>query len=358
MAVRAVGLDIGTSGVRAAQLSVGKGTPRLERFGQVALPPGAVREGEVIDVPSVARAIKELWSSAKLSTKRVVVGVANQRVIVRQADLPWMPTTEMRSSLPMMVQDLLPMPVAQAILDFHPVEEFVTEEGVRTLRVLLVAAARTMVLSSLEAVRQAGLTATQVDLTPFAVLRSLASIDHLGTDPAAHGSAEALVDIGAKVTNIVVHQNGTPRFVRILLMGGDDVTEAVAERMGVPFEEADAMKQELGLGPAPGFPADGGPAAQVIESVGAMLTDEIRGSLDYYLAQAASSPLRQVKVSGGGARLGGLLQRLAHVTRVPVVEGTALSGLDVGKSRLSPDQLGAIEPVVTVPVGLAMGAAS
>src|SRR3954452_19459021 len=196
-----VGLEIGTSGVRAAELSSGKGPMTLERFGQVALPVGAVRDGEVIDSDAVAAAISQLWVQAKFSTKRVVVGVANQKVVVRQVDLPWMPVDELRKSLAFQVQDFIPMPVEQAILDFHALEEFTNDGGVRMLRVLLVAAARDMVGSAMEAVTKAGLTPSMVDLNSFAVLRSLVGGSGIGTM-----EAEALVDIGASVTNIVVHQ--------------------------------------------------------------------------------------------------------------------------------------------------------
>ena len=92
----AIGLDIGTSGVRAAELSFGKGQVTLEKFGQVALPEGAVRDGEVIDPDAVGAAIKQLWSHTKFSSKKVVIGVANQKVIVRQVDLPWMPADELQ----------------------------------------------------------------------------------------------------------------------------------------------------------------------------------------------------------------------------------------------------------------------
>ncbi len=225
-----VGLDIGTSGVRAAELVLGKGGPTLDRFGQVALPPGAVRDGEVVDTDAVAAALRELWVLARFTSRKVVVGVANQRVVVRQVELPWMPVDELRKSLAYSVQDYIPMPVDQAILDFHPLADFVNEAGARMLRVLLVAAARDMVSSALAAVAKAGLQASMVDLTSFAVLRSQVT--------ASGGfavEAEALVDIGASVTNIVVHSGGVPRFVRILLMGGADITEMIADRMGVPI---------------------------------------------------------------------------------------------------------------------------
>jgi type IV pilus assembly protein PilM len=353
-----VGLDIGTSGVRAAELSFGKHGATLERFGQVALPVGAVRDGEVCDPQAVADAIKHLWATTKFSTKKVALGVANQKVIVRQVDLRWMPEQELRQSLAFQVQDFIPMPVEQAILDFHAVEEFVDESNTRMLRVLLVAAARDMVNNALEAVKLAGLTATQVDLTPFAVVRSMAAVDNLGVSPGMQSEAEALVDIGSKVTNIVVHQNGVPRFVRILLMGGDNVTEAVAERMGVPWEQAEQVKHELGMSQVSHVPDTEHPAARVLDHAASSLVEEIRGSLDYYLAQPAAVPLRRVVVSGGGARLRGLTNRLALASRVPVEPASPLTTVQVGKTGLTDEQLSYVEPLVIVPMGLAMGVAS
>ena len=349
----AVGLDIGTSGVRAAELSLGKGSVTLERFGQVALPPGAVRDGEVVDSAVVAEAIKRLWNQVKFSSKKVVVGVSNQRVVVRQADLPWLPAAEMKKSLPFQVQDFIPMPVDQALLDYHPLEEFTNDSGVRMMKVLLVAASREMVGSALESVQEAGLTPVMVDLTPFAVMRALVVPDELGLAPA---EAEALVNIGASVTNIVVHEGGIPRFVRILLMGGADITEAVADRMGVPVEQAESVKQTAGMSLTAGV-VDDHPASRVIESTAGQLVEEIRGSLDYYLAQGNAVRIRRLVLSGGGAQLTGLQERLGAATRLPVHAATAMELLKVGKTGLSAEQLSYVEPLVAVPVGLALGAA-
>jgi type IV pilus assembly protein PilM len=347
-----VGLDIGTSGVRAAELSLGKSATTLERFGQVALPPGAVRGGEVVDVDAVSAALKQLWSQAKFSSKKVVVGVANQKVVVRQVDLPWMPVDELRASLAFQVQDYIPMPVEQAILDFHPLEEFAGDSGGRMLRVLLVAAARDMVDSAVVAVQAAGLEPVMVDLTSFAVLRSLYR-------PSALGGleAEALVDVGASVTNIVVHQGGVPRFVRILLMGGADITDAVAERLGVPSDQAESVKQSTGLAGVAGM-AEAHPANRAIEQTGGALVEEVRSSLDYYAAQPGAARVSKVVLSGGGSRLGGLVERLASATRLHVEVAHPMASLKLGKTGLTDEQLAYVEPMVTVPVGLAMGVAS
>ncbi|MBK5307255.1 MAG: type IV pilus assembly protein PilM [Frankiaceae bacterium] len=348
-----VGLDIGTSGVRAAELTMGKGLATLERFGQVALPAGAVIDGEVIDSDLVAAAIKQLWAQAKFSSKKVVVGVANQKVVVRQVDLPWLPVNELRQSLSFQVQDFIPMPVEQAILDFHPLEEFTNDAGGRMLRVLLVAAARDMVGGAMDAVTKAGLQPAMVDLNSFAVLRSLA----LSGSGVGSLEAEALVDIGASVTNIVVHQGGVPRFVRILLMGGADITDAVAERLGVPMDQAESVKQGSGLMTVAGS-VDSHPASRAIEQTGSAFVEEVRGSLDYYLAQAGAARIGRVVISGGGSRLTGLVERLSAATRLPVELARPMSSLKLGKTGLTDEQLAYVEPMVTVPVGLAMGVAS
>jgi type IV pilus assembly protein PilM len=348
----AIGLDIGTSGVRAAELTVAKGQVTLKKFGQVALPEGAMRDSEVVDSDAVASAIKQLWARTKFSGKKVVVGVSNQTVVVRQVDLPWLPPAELRKSLGFQVQDFIPMPVEDTLLDFHPLEEFTSQAGARMVRGLLVAAARGMVMSLVEAVQKAGLTPTMVDLSSFAVLRSLAG----PSVPGAGHEVEAIVDVGARVTNIVIHQGGVPKFVRILLMGGQDLTDAVADRLGVAREQAEAIKQNLT--PASATDMNMQAASRVLEAATQTFVDEVRGSLDYYTASSSTDPLSRLVLSGGGSRLNGLAARLQQATRVQVVAGNPFSYLQVGKTGLSPEQVQFVEPLAVVPVGLALGVAS
>src|SRR5688500_4430119 len=114
MATRVVGLDIGSFAVRAVELSLGGGQPTLERFAQVTLPPGAVRNGEVVDTGAVGSAVRRLWGQGGFRSKRVVVGVANQRVIVRQAELPAMSEADLQAALQFEAQDLIPIPIEDA----------------------------------------------------------------------------------------------------------------------------------------------------------------------------------------------------------------------------------------------------
>lgn len=333
--------------MRAAELSFGKQGVTLEKFGQVALPEGAVRDGEVVDPPIVSDALRQLWAHTGFSHKKVALGVANQRVIVRQVDLAWMPEKELKASLGFQAQDFLPMPVDQAVLDFHAISE-VNEPGQpRMLRGLLVAAVREMLMNNVRAAERSGLTVTGVDLNSFAVLRAL------GDFGAAADETVALVDVGAKVTNIVVHQAGVPLFVRILLMGGQDVTDAVADRLGLPHSHAEALKQQ---------PQSGGynhedlvNAGRAVETTAAALVDEIRGSLDYFTSSSATGAPTRIVLTGGGARLTGLLEKLEASTRLPVTQGNPLRAMQIGKTGLSDEQVDFVHTLAVVPVGLALG---
>ena len=342
-----IGLDIGTSAVRAAQIARAKGGVSLVAFGQVALQPGAVVDGEIRDPGPVSEAISQLWKRAKLRSKRAVVGVANQRVVVRQVDLPYLEEKEFRSSLRYQVADHIPMPVDSAELDFQIIEDYMTEEQEHMMRVLLVAAETEMIESFMSTVSAAGITPAGVDLAPFAVARAVS--------PAARGEmgvagAEAVVDVGAGVTNIIVHHNGEARFVRILLVGGDDPTTSLSEALDLSYEEAEAMK--LDMGGLTGPPE----AQQVIAGRVDALVDEIRGSLDYYSSQEDSEPLTSLIVTGGGSLTPGLIPQLEQTMGLQVEPARPLTEMDVTKSGLTAEQIAQVEPVASAAVGLAIGA--
>lgn len=341
-----IGLDIGTSAVRAAQVSVGRGTPSLTSFGQVALPPGVVVDGEIRDQGAVSEAISQLVKRTKITGKRVILGVANQRVVVRQVDLPYLEEKDFRSSLKFQVADHIPMPVDAAELDYQILGDFMTDSGEHMMRVLLVAAATDMVEAFVGTAAAAGLEPAGVDLTPFAVARAVS--------PAARGEAgtsgaEAIVDVGASVTSIYIHHSGEPRFVRILLVGGDDATNSLSSELGVPFDEAEAMKLDLGRGV--GTP-DG---QRILQTRVAALVDEIRGSLDYYVSQEDSEPVSSVIMTGGGSLTPGLVASVEQAVRSQVRRATPLSQMNFSKSGLTQEQVVQVEPVAAAAVGLAMG---
>ncbi len=174
MAQRVIGLDIGTNAVRVAEVELGA-RPVLRAFGQVGLPPGACVDGEVVAPAVVGEAIRRLWREVGIKGKIVRVGVASQRVVVRAVDFPDLPDDELESALTFEAQEYIPMPLAQAVLDFQVIESFTGPEGEALVRVLLAAAHQELVANTLAAVSAGGLRASAVDLVSFALIRSLAA---------------------------------------------------------------------------------------------------------------------------------------------------------------------------------------
>jgi type IV pilus assembly protein PilM len=352
MAPRVIGLDIGSFAVRAAEVDVGGAQPTLVRFGQVTLTPGAVVNGEVEDTEAVGAAIRRLWTESGFRSRQVVVGVANQKVVVRQAEVPAMSEEDMRSALRFEAQELIPIPLEDAILDFQVLETVPDAEGEGMARILLAAAQRDMIRTHLAAVERGGLTPTAVDLVPFALIRSLGSPQEFLPDP---DRSQAIVCIGAGVTNVVVHEAGVPRFVRILPVGGEDITRAIAEELDVDVDLAEDLKRRGDEAASDELEARTG--GIVNQRLGA-LVEEIRGSLDFYLAQADATPFERVLVTGGASRTRGLVDRLQQVLGgTPAEMARPLAALEVGKVGLSDEQLAEAEPLLAVPVGLSLAGA-
>ena len=105
-----IGLDVGSTAVRAAELAEGS-PPTVVRAAQVPLPAGAVENGEVREVEAVSEGLRELWTRGGFKSRKVWMGVGNQRVVVREIALPTMPEKELRQSLGFQVQEFIPIPV-------------------------------------------------------------------------------------------------------------------------------------------------------------------------------------------------------------------------------------------------------
>jgi type IV pilus assembly protein PilM len=339
-----VGLDIGSTAVRAAEVSVGGSQPSVLRAAQVKVAAGAVENGEVRDPGLVAEALRELWAVGKFKSRQVVMGVGNQRVVVREIGLPWLPEKELRASLGFQVQEFIPMSVDDVVLDFDALGEF-EQEGRRMIRILLVAAQRVMVDAVVASATGAKLEPIGLDLVPFALVRAVGTSDD-GMD--LEGD-EAVVDIGAHVTNICVHARGITRFVRILPSGGRDVTLAIARSLGVEDDVAERLKK--------GESVLGAPPSETVRSAAmsraGSFVDEIRSSLEFYTAQAQGARIARVLITGGGSKLDGLLDLLRGRIPVPVERGQVFSRA-VPKLDLDERALNEAEPVLAVAIGLAI----
>ena len=341
-----IGLDVGSTAVRAAELAEGS-PPTVVRAAQVPLPAGAVENGEVREVEAVSEGLRELWTRGGFKSRKVWMGVGNQRVVVREIALPTMPEKELRQSLGFQVQEFIPMPVDEAVLDYHLIEELEVD-GRQMLRLLLVAAQKAMVDTLVTSATNAKLEPMGLDLVPFAMVRAVGATG-AGMELERTGG-EAVVDVGAHVTNIVVHAGGETRFVRILPSGGRDITVAIARGLTVEDDVAERLKRGEIVEDSTATPEQ---ALEVAMQRATQFVDEIRSSLEFYTAQTQGARIERLLISGGGSKLKGFIDIVRQRIPVTVEPGRVFSKVG-SQLSLSEDAQAEAEPVLATAVGLAI----
>jgi type IV pilus assembly protein PilM len=349
MAKSIIGVDISANGLRAVEMgNATKGKPVLIRHHSVALPAGAVSRGEVLEPQTVATALKQLWTSGGFKGKDVVLGIGNSRVFARNLTVPKMSLKLIRESLPFQVQEMIPFPADDAVLDFYPINEGAGENG-PVVNGLLVAAQRDAVLGNVSAVQLAGLNPVEVDLVPFALSRILLrGVQAAGT--------VAIIDVGANTTTVVVCTEGVPQFVRIIPNGGDDLTAALARRLNVTVEQAEAMKRAIGISTASDRPEERNVASVTLELTSELITS-LRTTLTYFAGAGQAPAIGRIILTGGGAQLHGFGNALAEYTRIPVAAGDPLHSIIVPPRSTKTPSTGA-GPAFAVALGLALGSAA
>jgi len=346
MAKNTVGLDISSTSIRGVEVADAHGPrPTVVRIAEVPTPEGAASRGEVLEPNTVAGALKELWSIGRFRSKNVVLGMGNQRVLSRDLTVPKAPMAQIRQSLPFQVQDMLPVPVGDAILDFYPTSEGTGESG-PVLNGLLVAAVKDAVLANVRAVQQAGLNPVGVDLIPFAMTRALI------TRPGHRGTV-ALIELGAETTSVVIALDGVPQFVRIIPTGGEDVTKRLATSLDIHRDQAELVKRHLGIA-GDGRTPDDLRAMTLTQDAIAELLSSLRNTVNYYVNTRPTERVDQIVIVGGGSRLQGLPQSLAAATGLPVVVGDAFQGAVLGRN-VRPQDIAERGHDVAVAYGLAIG---
>jgi type IV pilus assembly protein PilM len=339
-----VGVDIGDDSVRAVEVTgLGKPRPTVERYREISLPEGAVKDGEVAEVNTVAAALRQLWSAGGFRSKKVVLGVGNTKVLVRDLTVPRLTQKEIRQSLPSYVQDMLPVPVADALLDFYPISESAGDTG-PVVHGLLVAAIKDAVKANVSAVQLAGLSPVAVDLIPFALSRLHARDREKGT--------LAFIDVGARTSHVVVAVNGVPQFVRIMGAGGHNLTAALKDRLEITQEQAIALKSSLGLITSMVAPEQRD-AVEIIHEVTGELLSTLRNTLNYFVNTHPSLHFDEIVLSGGGTRLPGFREALAEITRVPVASADPFNSIELSRdlTKQGPTQANSM----AVALGLALG---
>lgn len=333
-----VGLELGATQVIAARASVRDGRLVAEQAAVRPLPPGLVRDGLVVDEAGLATELRAMFSQAGLP-KRVRVGLATPRTIVRVIDLPPLDEADVRAALPFQAQERIPMPLDRAVLDHQTVGLIDTPEGKR-LRVIVVATEREGVERLVATLRSAGLRPAGVDLSVFAAIRTLAGAEP-PTGPVLYAQLGDLV-------NLAIADAGVCHFTRQAPQGLAHVLGQLAEQRGCTIEEARAaLLAAAGDGPGEPTPAELAEVGALLARVAGEIGSELRAAAEFYGTQFGATVSEGI-VTGALAPLRGFVEALGDASGLTLRCGEA----DVAR----PDALGGLDPrVAPVAVGLSVG---
>jgi len=294
-----VGLDIGSSAVKAVEVKpAGKGY-KVTAFGTEPVPPDAIVDGAIIDAGSVAEAIRRVFDGNKaFKAKDVCASLSGNAVIVKKITLPVMTENELAESIYWEAEQYIPFDIQDVNLDYQILDPGTGPNSRGSMDVLLVAAKKEKISDYTNVISQAGRTPVIVDVDAFA-LQNAFEVNY-GLDA---GRVVVLLNAGASAININILQGDQSVFTRDISMGGNAYTEAVQKELDLPFDSAEQLKK--------GIPVDGATfeeAQPVLHAVTENVLLEIHKTFDFFKASASTDHIDRIMLSGGASRVDGFHQ--------------------------------------------------
>jgi type IV pilus assembly protein PilM len=341
-----VGLDIGSSSVKAVELSRRGRSKEFEltHLGVASMPAEAIVQGAFLNSSAIVEGIREAIEKAKIRTKNVAAAVSGHSVIVKKVSLPAMTRDELDEQIRWEAEQYIPFDVNEVNLDFQILNG---GGGEGQMEVLLVAAKKDLVDDYVQVIREAGLIPAAIDVAAFAVENAFEANYEVRPDEVV-----ALVNIGAQVVNINIISNGAPAFTRDITTAGNQYTEEIQKALSISFEEAERIKlggrrsessQEV-------VPQE---VEQAMRSVTETVIGEISRSLDFFSATSADSRIERIVLCGGGASVAGLQAGFQARSggKVEIMDPLARM---IPSSRFEAEYLDEVAPSLGVGVGLAL----
>ena len=339
-----VGLDIGSSAVKAVELKpTGKGY-KVTAFGTEPVPPDAIVDGAIIDAGSVADAIRRVFDGNKaFKSKDVCASLSGNAVIVKKITLPVMTENELAESIYWEAEQYIPFDIQDVNLDYQILDPGTGPNSRGSMDVLLVAAKKEKIGDYTNVISQAGRTAVIVDVDAFA-LQNAFEVNY-GLEA---GRTVALLNAGASAININILQGDQSVFTRDISMGGNAYTEAVQKELDLPFESAEQVKK--------GIPVDGATfedAQPVLHAVTENVLLEIQKTFDFFKASASTDQIDRIMLSGGASRVDRFREMVQERFNAPVEDFDPFRAVTWDARKLGGDAVD-MGSSAAVAVGLAL----
>jgi type IV pilus assembly protein PilM len=337
-----VGLDIGSSAVKAVELARKGSALQLLNLGFENLQSDTIVDGQIMELNNVSNVISHIFNEHQIRTTRVAAGVSGHSVIVKNIVLPAMSQEELQESFSWHAEEHIPFDIGDVNLDYE-----LTSKSPESLHVLMAACKSDKINNVKQAIQLAGKQPVVIDVDAFA----LQNCYEVNYQPRA-GEVVALLNIGASTMNINILNGTRSIFARDASVGGSQYTSLLQRELGLSFEQAEAVKRGMALPEG----VEPKPIQPIVETVCDTLALEVKKTFDFYRAtvQEAEASIQKILLAGGGSKLPGLPDYLAKRFEIPVDVFDPFRQIEVDPGKFDPDYMREIVPEMAVAVGLAL----
>jgi type IV pilus assembly protein PilM len=337
-----VGLDIGSSSIKAVELQGKPGSLQLSGLGFEPLQPDFVVDGQIMELNSVSSIISNIFSTQQIKTEKVVAGVSGHSVIVKSITVPAMSDEELEDSIDWHAEEHIPFDINDVSLDYQ-----VIGRSSEMLQVVMAACKRDRISNIKQAIQLAGKQPTIIDVDAFA----LQNCYEINYKPNPH-DVVALLNIGASTMNINIVQGVQSVFTRDVTSGGNYYTAMLQKELGLSYDQAENIK----CGRSIASDLDPKAVEAILEAASETIVLEIKKTFDFYRATAETGDVKVQKIfiSGGGSKVRGLVQHLTNRFEIPVEPIDPFRQIKVDNKRFNPEYMHEIMPEMAVAVGLAL----
>lgn len=296
-----VGLDIGSSALKAGEITATKKGFVLKNFGMISIAPGAIEEGNINDPKNIADSIRQLFKANNIKEKNVAISIGGYSVIVKKIDVQTATEKQLQETIHLEAEQYIPFDISEVNIDYQILGE--TETGSNQMSVILVAAKKGMISDYINLVQMAGLKPCIIDIDAFA-LQNIFEANYDLTDENI-----VLIDIGANKTSLNMLKGHSSVFMRDVSMGCSQINQKIISLIDCSFIEAEQLKLSKKTDKI--SPDD---LKQIVSSVVSEWSVKIRGSLDFYYSANPDEQIKSIVLSGGGAHIKEFRQLLASET--------------------------------------------
>jgi type IV pilus assembly protein PilM len=338
-----VGLDIGSSAIKAVELRPARNGFELMHIAHQNLQSDTIVDGHIIDLNHVSDSINRIWNEQGIKTNQIATSLSGHAVIVKKILLPAMPEEELDEQIHWEAEQYIPFDINDVNL-YHEITGY--DGSGQNMDVLLVACKRDKIAQFTQVISQAGKQPVIVDVDAFALQNAYEANYH-----PSPGTTVALLDIGASVMTINIVRGTTSIFTRDISAGGNQYTDLLQKELGLTFEQAESLKRGAGVDGS--VPMD--QAEPALQSVSEMLALEIQRTLDFFRATAVDSPnIDRMLIAGGSSKVAHLTEYLSDKFQMPVERFDSFRSIRFDSRRFDDEYLRELSPNMAVAVGLAV----